>query len=93
MAAQTYTIDELFTLIVLLSDEARNLQHQVSDQVSQRPARDDPMTGGPKGFLFDKKPFEPEDLERATRFKEWSEDFAGWVEHPLPRPRVQGCDH
>ena len=60
--------------------EVRTLQRQLADQDAQPAARDDPMEGKGKGFLFDKKLIEPERFERATNFKDLSEALIGWVE-------------
>ena len=75
-----YTLDTFAQEVVHLTSEVRTLQRQLADQASQPAARDDAMQGNGKGFLFDGKLLEPEKFERATNFKDWSEDFIDWVE-------------
>ena len=79
--AAVYTLEELAAQVVHLTWEIRTLQRQLADQSAAQPApRDDAMESKNKGFLFEKKLFEPEKLERATSFKDWSEDLIDWVE-------------
>ena len=78
--AAVYSLDELDQLVVHLTREVRTLQRQLADHATQPAARDDAMEGKGKGFLFDKKLFEPEKFERALNFKDWSEDLIDLVE-------------
>ena len=79
--AAVYTLEELALQVVHLTGKLRTLQHQLADEAPAPPAaRDDAMGGKNKGFLVEKKLFEPEKLERATNFKDWSEDLIEWVE-------------
>ena len=62
----------------------RSLEQQVKD-VTDRLAISESNSAGDgqkdlRGGLFDKKLYEPQVLEDARDFKEWSEEFLDWVE-------------